>query len=141
VERAAKAANAHTFIVQNLSDGYDTDIGAGGSLLSGGQKQRIAIARAIIKNSPILVLDEATSALDPKSETIVQAALDEMQETQPRTTLVVAHRLTTVEKCDSIAVLDRGGVKEVGSHSSLLEQKGLHYELWKQQGTNKSKME
>jgi ATP-binding cassette subfamily B (MDR/TAP) protein 1 len=134
IENAAKAANAHEFITR-LSDGYGTAIGAGGSLLSGGQKQRIAIARAVIKNPQILVLDEATSALDNESESVVQAALDDMRRTQPRTTLVVAHRLMTVKDCDKIAVIEGGGVKEFGSHSELLEQKGLYYDLWSQQGT------
>ena len=105
-----------------------------GSLLSGGQKQRVAIARAIVKDPKILVLDEATSALDNESEKIVQAALDAMQERKPRTTLVVAHRLETVKKCDKIVVLDRGGVKEQGSHSELLKQKGLCHTLWSKQG-------
>lgn len=159
---AAKAANAHTFVTQ-LSNGYDTDIGAGASLLSGGQKQRIAIARAVVSNPPILVLDEATSALDNESEGIVQAALDEMQKTQPRTTLMVAHRLKTVEKvrslkacsslfcsrkfltpvekCAKICVLEGGGIKECGSHDSLLDQKGLYFDLWMKQGATKTKEE
>lgn len=130
---AAKAANAHDFI-SNLSSGYDTQIGVGGSLLSGGQKQRVAIARAIVKDPQILVLDEATSALDNESEKIVQAALDDMQQKHPRTTLVVAHRLETVKKCDKIVVLDRGGVKEQGSHAELLNLKGLYHSLWTKQG-------
>lgn len=135
IENACKAANAHEFI-DRLSDGYNTDIGAGGSLLSGGQKQRLAIARAIIKDPPILVLDEATSALDNESEKIVQSTLDGMQKKNPRTTLVVAHRLTTVKECDRIAVLDDGGVSEFGSHNDLLEKKGIYYDLWMKQ-TNK----
>ena len=102
--------------------------------MSGGQRQRIAIARAILADPQILVLDEATSALDNESEKVVQAALDEMQARYPRTTLVVAHRLQTVKECDNIAVLDRGGVKEFGSHDKLLEEKGLYYNLWKKQG-------
>lgn len=129
IVEAAKAANAHDFVVK-LSNGYDTDIGAGGSLLSGGQKQRIAIARAIVKNPQMLVLDEATSALDNESERVVQAALDELQQKQPRTTLVVAHRLMTVKQCDKIVVLDKGKVKELGSHDSLLSQKGLYHETY-----------
>lgn len=133
IVEAAKAANAHDFI-SKLSAGYDTQIGVGGSLLSGGQKQRVAIARAIIKDPQILVLDEATSALDNESEKIVQAALDDMQEKHPRTTLVVAHRLETVKKCDTIVVLDRGGIKEKGSHTDLLAMKGLYHNLWTKQG-------
>lgn len=130
---AAKAANAHDFIM-SLSSKYDTDIGVGGGLLSGGQRQRVAIARAIIKNPIVLVLDEATAALDNESEKVVQAALDKMQETNPRTTLTVAHRLETVKNCDKIVVLDNGGVKEEGSHSELLELKGLYHTLWSKQG-------
>ena len=87
-----------------------------------------------MKDPKILVLDEATSALDNESEKIVQAALDAMQEKKPRTTLVVAHRLETVKKCDKIVVLDRGGVKEQGSHAELLKQKGLYHTLWSKQG-------
>lgn len=132
---AAKAANAHDFIM-GFTNGYDTDIGTGGNLMSGGQKQRIAIARAIVKNPKILILDEATAALDNESERIVQAALDELQRKQPRTTLVVAHRLVTVKNCTKICVLDKGGVKELGSHEELIAQKGLYYDLWKKQGAS-----
>jgi len=130
---AAKAAHAHEFICR-LSDGYDTDIGTGGGQLSGGQKQRTAIARAIVRNPDILVLDEATAALDNESEEKVQAALHSIQETQPRTTLVVAHRLLAVKKCDKIAYLGNGGVIEIGSHDKLLEQSGEYRNLWKMQG-------
>mmetsp|Transcript_29626 Transcript_29626/g.43687 ORF Transcript_29626/g.43687 Transcript_29626/m.43687 type:complete len:534 (-) Transcript_29626:101-1702(-) len=133
ITAACKAANAHGFI-SGLEQGYNTDIGTSGSLLSGGQRQRVAIARAIISNPPVLILDEATSALDNESEKIVQAALDEMQKTQPRTTLVVAHRLTTVKDCDNICVLGDGGVQELGPHSELLAGKGLYHQLWKLQG-------
>ena len=105
----------------------------GGSLLSGGQRQRVAIARAIVKDPKILVLDEATAALDNESEKIVQAALDRMQETNPRTTLVVAHRLETVKKCDKIVVLDGGGVKEEGTHEELLQLEGIYHNLWTKQ--------
>ena len=126
---ACKAAQAHDFIM-NLSDEYDTEVGPGGGLLSGGQKQRIAIARAIIRNPKILVLDEATAALDNESQKLVQATLDELQVSQPRTTLTVAHRLLTVKDCDKIAFLGEGGVLEMGKHSDLLELKGNYYELW-----------
>ena len=133
IVNAAKMANAHDFVT-SLSMGYDTNIGSGGSLLSGGQKQRVAIARAILKDPKILVLDEATSALDNESERIVQAALDEMRVKQPRTTLVVAHRLVTVKDCDKIAVLEGGCVSELGTHAELVEKKGLYYDLWRRQG-------
>lgn len=131
---ASRSANAHGFI-EGLEFGYDTEIGSGGSLLSGGQKQRIAIARAIIKNPKILVLDEATSALDNESQRIVQAALDELQRKQPRTTLTVAHRLATIKNCDKIAVLGGGGVQECAPHNELIKNhQGLYYRLWKAQG-------
>ena len=130
---AAKAANANDFILE-LSEGYNTDIGVGGSLLSGGQRQRVAIARAIVKDPKLLILDEATAALDNESERIVQAALDHMQEANARTTLVVAHRLETVKKCDKIVVLDGGGVKEQGSHDELLQMEGVYHSLWTKQG-------
>jgi ATP-binding cassette, subfamily B (MDR/TAP), member 1 len=134
IQSAAKAAAAHEFILQQ-ANGYDTDIGSGGSLLSGGQRQRIAIARAIVSNPQMLVLDEATAALDNESEKIVQAALENLRKTQPRTTLVVAHRLTTVKDCDQIAVLGNGHVMELGSHSALLSNnKSLYHELWSKQG-------
>mmetsp|Transcript_23253 Transcript_23253/g.34328 ORF Transcript_23253/g.34328 Transcript_23253/m.34328 type:complete len:1363 (+) Transcript_23253:161-4249(+) len=133
IEAAAIAANAHDFTM-SLKMGYDTDIGNGGMLLSGGQRQRVAIARAIISNPKILVLDEATAALDNESERIVQAALDDLQKKQSRTTLVVAHRLVTVQNCDLICVLDGGGVKELGTHQELLDMNELYHELWMKQG-------
>lgn len=126
---ACKAAHAHTFIM-DLSNGYETEVGPGGNLLSGGQKQRVAIARAIIRNPKILVLDEATAALDNESQKLVQAALDELQVTQPRTTLTVAHRLLTVKDCDKIAFMGDGGVLEMGKHSDLLDMRGNYYNLW-----------
>lgn len=124
--RAAQLANAHEFI-EELPQGYDTDIGERGARLSGGQKQRIAIARSILKDAPILLLDEATSALDSQSESAVQSALDRLM--VGRTTLVIAHRLSTVQNADLIVVLDEGQVVETGTHASLLAQGGLYSRL------------
>lgn len=126
VESAAMAANAHDFIM-TFKQGYQTDIGEKSALLSGGQKQRIAIARAIIKDPAILLLDEATSALDNESERVVQAALDKLQAQKRRTTLVVAHRLTTISRADQIAVMGGGKVKELGSHEELMQNKDSWY--------------
>ncbi|ADZ92492.1 lipid A export permease/ATP-binding protein MsbA [Marinomonas mediterranea] len=127
---AAKAANALDFI-QELENGFDTVVGENGVLLSGGQRQRIAIARAILKNAPILILDEATSALDSESERAIQQALDTLMEN--RTTIAIAHRLSTIEKADMIAVIDHGEIVEVGTHSELLEKDGAYAQLHKQQ--------
>src|SRR5699024_8560309 len=111
--------------IERLPKGLDTPIGEGGSLLSGGQRQRIAIARAVLKDAPILILDEATSALDAESEQAVQDALEVLMEN--RTTLVIAHRLATVQMADQVVVLDQGRVVESGSHAELLERdKGLY---------------
>lgn len=127
---ASKAAFAHQFI-ETLPDGYDTHIGEDGVLLSGGQRQRIAIARAILKDAPILIMDEATSALDNESERYIQAAMKEVM--KGRTTFVIAHRLSTIEDADTIVVINEGEVAEQGSHQELLEKDGLYAQLHKLQ--------
>ena len=127
VEEAARIANAHDFIMES-ENGYETNIGDRGCKLSGGQRQRLSIARAILKNPPILILDEATSALDSESEKLVQEALDRLM--KDRTTLVIAHRLSTVRNSDAIMVLDHGRIIERGTHEQLLEQKGTYYQLY-----------
>lgn len=132
VVNACVQADAHDFI-QTLPDGYQTFVGERASLLSGGQKQRIAIARSLVSNPKILLLDEATSALDSESEKLVQKALENAS--RGRTTLVVAHRLSTIEKADNIVVLDKGRVVEQGTHASLLEQEGVYYRLLQAQMT------
>ena len=126
VEAAAKIANAHDFIL-NLSDGYDTNIGDDGNKLSGGQKQRVSIARAVLKNPPIMILDEATSALDTESERFVQEALEKMMEN--RTSLVIAHRLSTIQKADWIVVMERGMILEQGTHKELIDKNGVYKKL------------
>jgi len=128
IEAAARDAAAHDFILE-LPQGYDTRVGEGGLKLSGGQRQRIAIARAMLKNAPILLLDEATSALDASSERQVQEALSRLM--HDRTTIVIAHRLSTVLDATRIYVLDRGGVAETGTHADLLAQNGLYAELYR----------
>ena len=130
VQAAAKVAHAHDFIEQ-LSEGYDTHIGDDGVMLSGGQRQRIAIARALLKNAPVLILDEATSALDTDSERHIQAALEDLM--QDRTTFVIAHRLSTVEKADRILVMEAGEIIEQGSHAELLAQAGRYAQLYQNQ--------
>ena len=129
VMAAAKMANADEFI-KNLPQGYDTLIGDDGVMLSGGQRQRIAIARAILKDAPILILDEATSALDTDSERYIQAALESL--IKDRTTFVIAHRLSTIEKADRILVMEAGRVVEQGSHKELLAQSGRYAQLYNQ---------
>ena len=126
VEAAARAANAHEFIAA-LPQGYDTVLGEKGTRLSGGQRQRIAIARALLRNPPLLILDEATSALDTESERLVQQAIDEVME--GRAVLVIAHRLSTVHRADQIVVLDRGRIVERGTHDELLRAAGLYRRL------------
>lgn len=126
VIEAAKIANAHEFISQ-LQDGYYTNIGDDGNKLSGGQKQRVSIARAVLKNPPIMILDEATSALDTESERYVQDALEKMMEN--RTSLIIAHRLSTIQKADHIVVMEKGDIIEQGSHHELMERNGTYRKL------------
>lgn len=127
IEAAAKKAFAYDFIM-NFEKGFDTKVGESGVLLSGGQRQRIAIARALLRDNPILILDEATSALDTESERAIQKALDELQ--KGRTSLVIAHRLSTIENADEILVIDDGHIIEQGNHAALLEKKGIYFNLY-----------
>ena len=126
VIHAAKIANAHQFI-ENLPEKYQTNIGDDGNKLSGGQKQRISIARAVLKNPPIMILDEATSALDTESERLVQDALDHMMEN--RTSIVIAHRLSTIQKADHIVVMERGNIVEQGTHDKLITNNNVYKKL------------
>jgi len=126
IVEAAKIANAHEFIM-DLPEGYDTNIGDGGNKLSGGQKQRLSIARAVLKNPPIMILDEATSALDTESERLVQDALEKMM--RNRTSIVIAHRLSTIQKADKIIVLQKGKIVEQGNHKELLGKNGVYRKL------------
>ncbi len=126
IEEAARQANAHDFIM-SFPEGYDTLAGERGMQLSGGQRQRISIARALLKNAPVLVLDEATSHLDAVNEQQVRLALERLME--GRTTLVIAHRLSTIREADRIVVLDEGHMVEQGDHQGLLAQNGLYSQL------------
>jgi len=130
VMEAARIANAHDFIMQ-MPEGYQTNIGDRGAKLSGGQRQRMSIARAVLKNPPVLILDEATSALDSENERMVQDALQKLM--QNRTTVVIAHRLSTIVSADEIVVLEKGQIIERGAHRELLEQKGAYYKLFEMQ--------
>ncbi|MFW5968222.1 MAG: ABC transporter ATP-binding protein [Persicimonas sp.] len=130
VERAARAAEAHGFI-EELPEGYEAVVGERGETLSGGQRQRISIARALLKDPPILIFDEATSAVDNETEAAIQRSLERV--TEDRTTLVIAHRLSTVRNADFIVVLDQGHIVEKGTHEALVERDGLYARLWRVQ--------
>ncbi|UUZ97673.1 ATP-binding cassette domain-containing protein [Paenibacillus sp. P25] len=132
VMEAAQRAHAHSFIME-FPEGYQTEVGERGGRLSGGQRQRITIARAFLKNAPILLLDEPTSALDTASEFYVQEALNVLM--KDRTTMVVAHRLSTIEKADEIWVMEQGEIAEAGSHAESLERNGLYARLYHQEFT------
>lgn len=127
---AAKKASCHEFIMA-LPEGYDTMVGEGGSTLSGGEKQRISIARALLKDAPIVLLDEATASLDPENEVLIQSAISEL--VYEKTVIMVAHRLQSVVNADQIVVLDKGRVKEVGNHEELLRKNGMYAHLWEEQ--------
>jgi subfamily B ATP-binding cassette protein MsbA len=126
VIEAAKVANAHSFITQKEM-GYETNIGDRGTKLSGGERQRLTIARAVVKNPPILILDEATSSLDTESERLVQDAINNMM--QNRTSIVIAHRLSTIRHADEIIVLQKGKIVERGTHDQLIQQNGFYRKL------------
>jgi len=127
IYRAAELANAHEFIVE-MPQGYDTIVGERGVTLSGGQRQRIAIARAVIRDSPILILDEPSSGLDAASEKLVFEALDRLME--GKTSIVIAHRLSTIRRADAIFVVDEGAIRESGTHEQLLRSGGLYAQLY-----------
>jgi subfamily B ATP-binding cassette protein MsbA len=126
IVHAAKIANAHSFIT-GKDESYDTNIGDRGTKLSGGERQRLTIARAVLKNPPILILDEATSSLDTESERLVQDAINHLM--QDRTSIVIAHRLSTVRHADEIVVLQKGEIAERGTHDELIAKKGIYKRL------------
>jgi len=130
IEAVAKAANAHDFITA-LPEGYDTLVGERGVILSGGQRQRLSLARALLKDAPILILDEATSALDTESERLVQQAIDRLM--HGRTVIVIAHRLSTIRHASRIVVLEGGNVAQIGTHDELIVRGGLYGELYHMQ--------
>ena len=127
IKKAAKIAEAHDFITK-LPRGYKTLVGERGQILSGGQRQRIALARAILKNAPILILDEATASVDNETEVLIQKSLAKL--TLEKTTIVIAHRLSTIKKADKIIVMDKGKIIEKGKHQQLLEKGGIYADLW-----------
>ena len=127
---AARRARIHDFIM-SLPAGYDSKVGERGVMLSGGERQRIAIARAILKNAPILILDEATSALDSESEKYIQTSIRELM--KDKTVIAVAHRLSTLREMDRIVVMDKGRIVETGTHAALLRQKGLYHGFYDMQ--------
>jgi subfamily B ATP-binding cassette protein MsbA len=126
IERAARIANAHGFIMER-EDGYGSNVGERGSKLSGGERQRVTIARAILKNPPILILDEATSSLDTESERLVQDAINNLM--KDRTSIVIAHRLSTVRHADEIVVLQKGRIVQRGTHERLIAEEGIYRRL------------
>ena len=127
--KAAKRARCHEFIME-FPDGYDTVIGEGGSTLSGGEKQRISIARAILKDAPVIILDEATSSVDPENEQALMGAIREL--TEGKTLITIAHRLTTVREADQIVVIDQGKIVQKGKHGELLGEEGIYRRFWQQ---------
>jgi subfamily B ATP-binding cassette protein MsbA len=131
VHQAALAAHAHEFIMEDLPEGYDTEIGERGVKLSGGQKQRLAIARALLADPRILILDEATSSVDTEAERIIQAAINQL--VRGRTTFVIAHRLSTIVNADQILVLEDGSIVERGTHAELMALDGLYKEMYDRQ--------
>lgn len=127
IEAVAKAAGCHDFIM-GLDHGYDTIVGGAGGHLSGGERQRVSIARAMMKNAPIVILDEATSYTDPENEAVLQEAISRL--TQGKTLIVIAHRLSTITGADQIAVIEHGRVLDVGTHGELLERCALYSHMW-----------
>ncbi|MDR1204981.1 MAG: ATP-binding cassette domain-containing protein, partial [Peptococcaceae bacterium] len=132
---AAKKARCHDFI-EALPDGYGTVVGEGGSTLSGGEKQRISIARAILKDAPIVLLDEATASVDPDNEKHIQEAINEL--VAGKTLIIIAHRLSTIQRADQILVIDDGRIVERGTHDALLAKGGQYSNLWQRRQKTKS---